>query len=133
MKSRDNSKRSRLQTSSFRISGFTVRDFLRFIFAFLLVTLFSLAFGWLPAQLLPEKWLLIWCGFLLGFFSGILVCLRFQQRAAKNYCELSPEVQAVAGDPNQLIIATEFFMHEHPNFSFPAARERIESFVRNGI
>lgn len=79
MNNDDRSFRLDRKVRSFHIGNFTFRDLPLLGLAFVLLTLFNLVFGWLPARLLPEKWLWLYSGLLLGFFGGILVCLRFRR------------------------------------------------------
>ena len=68
---------------SFRIMDFTLRDLPRLAAALGLAAGFGLIFGWLPAQFLPGKWPGIYCGYGLGFASGVTFWSWFQRRLAR--------------------------------------------------
>ena len=91
---KDKSFRLDGKARSFRVIDFTLRDLPLLAVAFVLLTVFSLVFGWLPAIILTDKWLWIYCGFGLGFASGVTFWSWFQRRfaRAKNLDLPSPPV-----------------------------------------
>ena len=68
---------------SFRVVDFSLRDLPVLLAVFVLLTVFSLVFGWLPAKIFTDKWLLIYCGFGLGFTFGFMACAWLQRRLAR--------------------------------------------------
>ena len=57
---------------SFRVTDFSLRDFPRLGFAFVVLTALSLLAGWLPVTFLPERFSLVPLALLLGFCLGLL-------------------------------------------------------------
>jgi hypothetical protein len=127
----DKSFRLDRQARSFRVSDFALRDLPLLALAFVLLTLFSLVLGWF-LELLPEKGRWTCLGLAVGFYLGIVVGSWCRRSAAKTNYDLSPEVQAMAKDPSQLIAAIKLFRQEHPDVSLAAAKERIERFCQTG-
>jgi hypothetical protein len=132
MNTDDKSFRLDHKTRSFHVSDFALRDFSYLAIAFLLLTLFALSVGWLPAKFLPERWTLFPIALLLGFFLGILFSHWVARPEAKTNYDLSPKAQALARQPSQLIAAIKLFRQEHPDVSLTQAKERIERFCKTG-
>ena len=131
MNNDDKSFRLDRQARSFRVRDFALRDLPWFALLFVLLTFFSLGLVWFLA-LLPEKGRWIYLGLAVGFYLGIVFGARCQRSAAKTNYDLSPDVQALAKDPSQLIAAIKLFRDAHPDVSLAAAKERIERFCHTG-
>ena len=119
------------QAPSFRVSDFALRDLPGFAVVFVLATLLCLGLGGL-LEFLPEKGRWLCLGLALGFYLGIVFGSWGQRSAAKTDYDLSPEVQALAKVPSELIAAIQLFREAHPDVSLAAAKERIERFSRTG-
>ena len=119
------------QTRSFRVSDFALRNLPLFALSFVLLTLVSLGLGWF-LEFLPEQGRWICLGLAVGFYFGVVFGSWVQRPAAKTNYDLSPEVQALAKDPSQLIAAIRLFREAHPDVSLAAAKERIERYCHKG-
>jgi len=132
MKTDQESLPNNRKTRSFRISDFTLRDLPYLMIAFVLMTLFSWLFGWVPLKFLSEKWSLFLLALVLGFSLGMLFWQWVAGSEPKTNYGLSSQVQALARDPEQLIAAIKLFRQEHPDVSLTQAKERIERFCKTG-
>jgi hypothetical protein len=119
------------QARSFSVRNFSLRNLPLFALGFVLLTLFGLGLGWF-LEFLPEKGRWVCLGLAVGFYLGI-VCGSWGKRStAKIIYDLSPEVQAMAKNPSQLIAAIKLFREAHPDVSLAAAKDRIERFCQTG-
>jgi uncharacterized membrane protein YfcA len=104
------------------VAGLTVRALLLLFFVLAVMTFCGLLLGWLPARLLPERALLLFYGFLLGFTSALALSARLRRKEMLAASPLSSALQAVA---------IEKLQSENPGMTNEEAEDRIAA-IRRG-